>query len=206
MADDASEPEILPPARVSFDKTAPGDTPPADGPDPEVGYFDQNNPLTAAMLARYLVGRAIAARLSAGLMVIALVIVALAVVVWLLGPHWFAVLIGLVALVVLAFRALLMAILRRLTAVGRLGAAEDKIRALVKETRGDLRRELRRLGLPSSVVGLPLLAWRLIGRRRKETLRKLGDFDVTRVVPAGRLSELAFVVRHDVLGRPGRAR
>lgn len=170
--------------------------------EPEVGFVDGAHPLAATMLARYLVGRAIAARVSVGLMAIALAILAVAVLVWLIGPHWLAVLIGVVALVVLAFRALVMAVLRRLMAVGRLGAAEDRIQALVADTGGDLSRELRRIGLPGSAVGLPVLVLRLIGRRRGETLRRLQQFDVTRVVPRSRRDELAFVVRNDVLGRP----
>lgn len=187
--------EILPPDPSGPRRVGAGQ------PEPEVGFAGAR-PLSATMLARYLVGRAIAARVSTSLMFMALLVIGLAVLDWFFGPHWLAVLIAFIALVILAFRALVMALLRRLMAVGRLGPAEDRIRGLVSETGGDLRRELRRLGLPGGIIGLPLLAVRLLGRRRTETLRRLQQFDVTRVVPRSRRDELAFVVRNDVLGRP----
>jgi hypothetical protein len=188
--------EILPPE--------PSRRIPDDGsaipPDPEVG-FAPGSPLTMIMLARYLVGRAIAARLSVSLMVLALVLVAGAVALWIWVSHVLAILVGIVALMVLLFRALVMAILRRVLSVDRLGSAEAKVRSLVSDTSGDLRRELRRVGLPGSVLGMPLLMVRLIGRRRRATLAKLAQFEVTNVVPRSRLDELHFIVRNDVLGR-----
>ena len=191
--------------RVEIIKPATGPAGPAgpSGAGPEVGFGPQPTPLTATMLARYLVGRAIASRVSTSLMVIGLAIVAGAVALWVWGPKWLAVLVGLIGLCVLAFRALVMALLRRLMAVGRLGDAEDRIRGLVGDTGSDLRRELKRIGLPSSTLGLPLLVIRLVGRRRKETFAKLTHFDIARVVPRSRMDELNFVVRNDVLGRPG---
>ena len=189
--------EILPPRgpdEVPFDRAA--------APAPEVGHA-ATHPLTATVLARYLVGRAIAARVSVSLMVIALVIIAGAAALWIWVSHGLAIFLGIVALFVLGFRALLMAVLRRLMAVGQLGPAEYKIKSMVADTSGDLRRELRRIGLPASTFGLPLLAIRLLGRRRRETLTRFGQFDVTNVVPKTRLDELQFVVRNDILGRPG---
>jgi hypothetical protein len=206
--------EILPPAgdqQVPADITSALHDAPASGSaqpfggaaraqgEPEVG-FAARAAMTSAMLARYLVGRAIAARVSVSLMLCGLVILAGAAALWVWGPTWVAVIVGLIGLAVLAFRALLMAILRRLMAVGRFGAAEEKIRSLVGDTGSDLRRELRRIGLPGTVFGLPILAWRLIGKRRRETLTKFADFDVARVVPRSRLDELDFVVRNDIFG------
>jgi hypothetical protein len=172
------------------------------GPEPAVGQ-PATSPLTAVMLARYLVGRVIAARVSGSLMIIALALLAAAVVVWIWVSHGLAIFVAIIVLIVLGFRALLMAVLRRLMAVGQLGAAEDKVRAMVADTGGDLRRELRRIGLPGSTLGVPLLVIRLIGRRRRETMAKLSQFDVANVVPRQRLNELQFVVRNDILGRPG---
>jgi hypothetical protein len=57
-----------------------------------------------------------------------------------------------------------------------------------------VRTELRRIGLPSRRLTMPLLALRLLGRRRSETLRRLGTFDVERVVPESRLDELHLIV------------
>ena len=171
-----------------------------DGSEPEVG-FGGSDPITAGLLARYLVGRVVAARVSASLMVTALVILAGAVALWVWGPHWLAILVGLVALVILAFRALVMAILRRVMGVGRLGPVEDKVRALVGDTHGDLRRELRRIGLPATVFGMPFLVFRFLGRRRAQTLTRLHEFDVNRVVPRSRQDELQFLVRTHLTGR-----
>ena len=167
---------------------------------PEIG-FGSSDPITAGLLARYLVGRVVAARVSVGLMITALVILAGAVALWLWGPHWLAILVGLVALAVVAFRALVMAILRRVMGVGRLGPVEAKVRALVGDTQGDLRRELRRIGLPATVFGLPFLIFRFVGRRRAETLTRLHEFDVNRVVPRSRQDELRFLVSTNLPGR-----
>jgi hypothetical protein len=93
------------------------------------------------------------------------------------------------------------AILRRIMGVGQLGPAEDKVRALVADTQGDLRRELRRIGLPATVFGMPLLMIRLIGRRRAATFARLKQFDVNRVVPRSRQDELHFVVTSQLRGR-----
>lgn len=169
-----------------------------------MGRFRPGDAVSSAVLARYLVGRVLAERLSASLYLAGLLIVLGAVALWLGGVHWLAVLVGLVGLAVLAARALLMAVLRGLMAVGRLGDAEGKVRRLVRDTRGDFRRELRRLHLPASLLGMPLLALRLLGRRRRETLDRLSGFDVTRVVPTDRLDDLSFIVHNDVLHRPSR--
>lgn len=180
----------------------PGERPPdsGGGAEPEVG-FGGSNPLAAGLLARYLVGRVVAARVSISLLITAVVLLAGAVALWVWGPHWLAILIGLVALVVFAFRALVVAILRRIMGVGQLGPAEDKVRALVADTQGDLRRELRRIGLPATVLGMPLLMVRLVGRRRAATFARLKQFDVNRVVPRSRQDELHFVVTSQLRGR-----
>lgn len=172
-----------------------GERPPTsgDGAEAEVG-FGGSDPLTAGLLSRYLVGRVVAARVSISLMIMALVLLAGAVALWVWGPHWLAILVGLLALAVIALRALIVAILRRIMGVGQLGPAEDKVRALVADTQGDLRRELRRIGLPATVFGMPLLMVRLIGRRRAATFARLRQFDVNRVVPRSRQDELHFVV------------
>ncbi len=164
-----------------------------NGTSPEVG-FGGSDPLTAGLLARYLVGRVVAARVSISLLLTALVLLAGAVALWVWGPHWVAILVGLVALAVLAFRAIVVAILRRIMGVGQLGPAEDKVRALVADTQGDMRRELRRIGLPATVFGMPLLLIRLLGRRRAATFARLKQFDINRVVPRSRQDEFNFVV------------
>lgn len=170
--------------------------PPPDRENPDVGRFEQGTPGSRWALARYLVGRAIGESVSRALLAFALLVVALAVLVWWVGPHWLAVLIGVFALSVLVLRALLGAVLRRITGAGSFGAAEDRMRRLVAETRGNVSAELRRIGVPSRTWTLPVLAWRLARRRRRaETLARLRRFDTDRVVPSSRLDELHMLVR-----------
>lgn len=154
---------------------------------------------TALMLARYLVGRALAARLSLALWLVAGIIFVGAIALWIVDAHWVAVLFGLLGLLVLGVRALVMFVLRKVMAVGRLGSAEARITELVRDTGADLRRELRRIGLPGSVFAMPVLLVRILGKRRKQTFQRLREFDVTNVVPASRRAELDFLVRNDVL-------
>jgi hypothetical protein len=170
--------------------------PPSDHDRLDVGAFEQGTPGSRWALGRYLVGRAIGEYVSRALMVFALFVVALTVLVWWLGPHWLAVLIGVFALTVLLLRSLLGAVLRRITGAGYFGPVEDRMRRLVADTRGDIRGELRRIGVPSRTWTLPLLLWRLTRRtRRGETLQRLRLFDAERVVPGSRLDELHMIVR-----------
>jgi hypothetical protein len=157
----------------------------------EIGEFRQGSPLSRWALARYLVGRAIGESVGATLLVVALALLALAAVCeWVVHSTLLAVLIAIVALGVLLIRAVLRAVLRRLTEADRYGPLETRLRELVADTRGDVLRELRRVGLPSHTVTLPLLAIRLIGKRRQATLEQLRGFDIARAVPRSRLDEL----------------
>lgn len=169
----------------------------------DVGAFRQGSANSRWALARYLVGRAIGESVGTTLFLVAAVLlVAAALLEWLLGWTFVAVLVVLAAVVVLALRAVLLAVLRRLTAADRYGPVEDRLRGLVDDTRGDVLRELRRIGLPSHMITLPLLAVRLIGRRRKDTLTRMRSFEIDRAVPAARLDELHLLLR-DSFGRPG---
>lgn len=176
---------------------------PIEPAEPEIGAFRRGTGLSRAALARYLVARVITNAVSRSMMLLALVLTLLAALVFFLWLKWLGVLIFVIAVVVLAFRALFLAVLRRLA--GPFGRAEERLRALVADSRADFNRELRRVGLPGSMLGLPLLAVRLLGKRRKDTLARLGRFEVARVVPANRLDELHMIVENDVLGRGVRA-
>ena len=157
----------------------------------EVGAFRQGSPLSQWALSRYLVGRALGESVGHTLLVVALAVLGLAAACeWGLHSTFLAVVLGLLAVMVLLVRAGLRTILRRLTETNRSGPVETRLRALVADTRGDVLRELRRLGLPSHTATLPLLAVRLLGRRRKATLARLRDFDIDRAVPKQRLDEL----------------
>ncbi len=200
------EPEADPPAEpVRFAKDPGSARQPGGGPvrgagGPEVGEFRQGSPGSRWALARYLVGRAIVESVGATLLIVAGVLIVLAVLVQVL-LHWtfVTVLIAIVAGVVLLLRAALLAVIRRLTAFDRYGPVEERLRNLVGDTRTDVLRELRRLGLPSHMLTLPLLAVRMAGRRRKDTLTRLRGFDVGRAVPPVRLDELHLLLR-DTLG------
>lgn len=170
--------------------------PPPEPDRPDVGAFEQGTPASRWALGRYLVGRVLGEYVSEVLLVFALVVVALAVLVWFFGPHWLAVLIGVVALSVLVLRALLGAVLRRVSGARYFGPVEDRMWRLVRQTRGDMRAELRRIGVPSRVWTFPVLALRLARpSRRAETLERLRRFEVERVVPSTRLDELHMLVR-----------
>jgi hypothetical protein len=162
----------------------------------DVGEFAQGSPVSRWALARYLVGRAIGESVGNTLLLVAVVVLGLAAVgEWVLNSTFLAVVLVILALVVLLVRAVLRAVLRRLTAADRYGPIETRLRELVADTRGDVLAELRRVGLPSHTVTLPLLALRLIGKRRKVTLTKLRDFELDRAVPKARLDELHILLR-----------
>jgi hypothetical protein len=162
----------------------------------DVGEFRQGSPASRWALARYLVGRAIAESLTRTLLLAAAVLLGLAALCY-WGAHVTvaAVLLALVGFGVLLLRTGLRAVLFRLTAVDRYGPVEGRLRQLVRDTRADVRRELRRVGLPSHTATLPLLAIRLAGKRRKATLARLREFRVDRVVPQARLDELHMLIR-----------
>ena len=137
-------------------------------PAPEVGEFRQGTADSRRALSGYLVGRAIGEQTAAGLMILGFSFLALAVGAYFIAPTWLSVLVGL---------------------------HEDRMRSLVAETRGDVRRELRRLGLPSHTATMPLLAARLLGRRRGEVVARLRGFDIDRVVPPGRVDDVHLVIQ-----------
>jgi hypothetical protein len=172
----------------------PGPSPDDDGEwlaADEVGRFEQGSPLSRWALARYLVGRAIGESVGNTLLLIALVVLALAAgCEWGLHATFLAVVLAVLAVIVLLLRTALRSILRRLTEADRYGTVETRLRELVADTRGDVLRELRRVGLPSHTITLPLLAIRLLGGRRRATLARLRQFDVDRAVPKARLDEL----------------
>jgi hypothetical protein len=162
----------------------------------EVGEFRQGSPLTQWAFARYLVGRAIGESVGHTLLVVAVLVLGLAAgCQWGLHSTFLAVVLTVLALLVLLVRAVLRAILRRLTEADRYGVIETRLRELVADTRGDVLRELRRVGLPSHTVTLPLLAFRLVGRRRKATLARLREFDIDHAVPKARLDELHLLLQ-----------
>jgi hypothetical protein len=97
----------------------------------------------------------------------------------------------------------LRAVLKRLMAANVYGPLEERLSAIVGGARKDVLAELRRVGLPSRLLTLPWIGVRLIGRRRKETIARMRDFDVDRAVPKARRDELHLVLREAVRRGPG---
>lgn len=162
----------------------------------DVGQFEQGSPFSRWALARYVVGRVILERVSWSLLAIALVLVVLAALSeFLLGSTLLAVLLGVLAVVVLIMRAVLRAVLRRLMGAKAYGPLEDRLNAVVNGASEDVLNELRRVGLPSRLITLPLIAVRLIGGKRQDTLTRMRQFEVERAVSKARLDELHMLMR-----------
>lgn len=176
-------------------------TPPL-GDAAEVGDFRQGSPLSQWALARYLVGRALTESVGNALLVVAVVLLVLAAVgEWVLNSTLLAVLLVIVAVGVLLMRWILLAVVRRLTGFGQFGPLEQRMTALVDDTRADVLRELRRIGLPGRVLTLPLLAVRFLGHdRRADTVARLRAFETERAVPKARLDEMHLLLRQAFTG------
>lgn len=174
-----------------------------DGPwvsaDDDVGAFEPGTPFSRWALARYIVGRVILERVSWSLLAVAGVVIVLAgLVEWGLHSVFLTVVLGLIALFVLLLRAALRAVLHRLMLAGIYGPLEARLGAIIDGGRKDVLAELRRVGLPSRLLTMPLLAVRLIGRRRQETIARMREFDVDRAVSKARRDELHIVLRQAV--------
>jgi hypothetical protein len=171
--------------------------------EPEVGEFRRGSEVSRWALALYLVGRAAAEYVSGALYGLALVLLVAGAGLWWLVSAWLGVPVVVIGLLVLGLRALVTAMLRAVTGAGQFGPIEARLRALVYDTRSDVRRELRRIGLPSRAWTLPLLALRLAGRNRAETLRRVRAFDLNRVISPFRLDELHLLLQQSGLLRSG---
>lgn len=183
---------------MSYDAS---DVPP-DPPGIDVGAFEQGTEFSRWALARYIVGRVILERVSWGLLGIALVLLVLGgLCEWGLHSTALAVVCVLLALTVLLMRAILRAVLRRLMAFDTFAPVEDRIKAILDGASQDIFAELRRVGLPSHAVTLPLLVPRLIGRKRRETMERIHAFEVEQAVPRARRDELYLVLRQAGGGR-----
>ena len=168
----------------------------------DVGSFEQGTEFSRWALARYIVGRVILERVSWSLLALAVALVVLAALsTWVLHSTLLAVLLVLVALGVLAMRGLLRFVLHRLMNAKAYGPMEDRIAQIVNGARHDVFLELRRVGLPSRIVTLPLLLFRFAGKRRAETMDRIRRFEVDRAVPKASRDELYLVLRQS-LGRP----
>jgi hypothetical protein len=165
----------------------------------DVGTFEPGTPFSRWALARYLVGRVILERVSSSLLMVAGVLLVLVVVAeWVLDSLFLAVVLAVIAVFVLILRAVLRAVLKRLMAAKVYGPMEERLGEIVDGGRKDVLAELRRVGLPSRTLTLPLLAFRLIGRRRQATIARMREFDVDRAVSKTRRDELHMLLREAV--------
>ncbi|SDJ15206.1 hypothetical protein SAMN05444157_1994 [Frankineae bacterium MT45] len=157
----------------------------------EVGAFRQGNELSQWMLARYLVSRVIGDYVAKFLMVSALLLLGLSILAYNNSAQVLGVLIALFAVGLLLFRGALQFLLQRLGGAEALGATEATMRKLVRDSRGDVQRELRRIGVPSRSLTMPLLALRLMSRRRRAaTVQRLRRFEIERAVSPAHLDAL----------------
>jgi hypothetical protein len=142
-------------------------------------------------LRRYLLTRALGRSVISTVLWSGVSILLIAALCWLGGLKVLAVLVAIVAVVVLLVRAALSSVERRLSGSARLGQLEPQVAAMVSRTSRGLRRELRRVGLPSLPWAPLLIALRIIRPvRRAQTLQALGRVDLASVVPASQLDEL----------------
>jgi hypothetical protein len=163
---------------------------------PEIGQFQQGDDVSQWVLRRYLLARALGASVVRTVHWFGVAVLAMAVGLWFAGITWLAVLVGILGVFILLFRALLSAIQRRISGVDAMGSVGPKVEQLVGQTRRGIRAELRRIGLPSAPWGPTLIGIRLLRPvRRVETVRKLAKFDLTQVVPTSTLDELHLLLR-----------
>jgi hypothetical protein len=172
----------------------------------DVGEFRQGSPLSQWALSRYLVGRAITESMGRALLVAGVVLIIVSALLWWgLDSALLGVLLLIVAFGVLLMRTVLLAIVRRLTGFGQYQPIEERMKALVDDTRSDVLGELRRIGLPGRTWTLPLLAIRFLGRkRRRDTVERLRRFEVERAVPRARLDEMHLLIRSALGAEPPR--
>ncbi len=161
----------------------------------EVGDFRQGTESSRWALGNYLVGRVVLEYLGRWFTLVAVVLLALGALAWWQVSAWLGVPLVLVGFSVLGIRSLFVKLVGALTGAGRFGPLEDRMMALVADTRGDVRRELRRVGLPSRAWTLPLLPIRLLGRRRATTVRRIRQIELERVVSKSRVDELHLLLR-----------
>lgn len=175
----------------------PGEPGPDEPSNYDVGWFEQGSAISRWALARYLVGRAIGESVSRGLLILALGVLVLAGILEWLGSTFWSIVTALLALAFLALRSVLRVVLQRLSAVGQVGPVQTRLQAIVADTRSDVQRELRRIGLPGRPWTLPMLPLGLLGReRRRRTVERLRAFDLDRVVPKSRVEELHLILRN----------
>ena len=168
----------------------------------EVGNIGPGSAASQAVLRRYLLTRALGSSIINAVQWTGVVVLLLAALSWLGDVKALAVLLGLVGLAILAVRGVLNAIARRLSGASRLGPLEPRVAALVTRTRRELRRELRRVGLPGVPWAPLLIAWRLVRPvRRVRTMHALSRIDLTKVVPPSQVDELQILLRQAPFGR-----
>ncbi len=161
---------------------------------PEVGDFRPGSPASQWALSRYLISRAVADYVNRSLYLVSLAVIVAGAVAWWGVSAWLGVPLVLIGFLALGFRALIAALLRGLFE-SSLAGADPRLRQLVSETRRDVRRELRRIGVPSTALTLPLLGMRLAGRNRQRTLARLRSFQLSRVVSPSRVDQLHLLLR-----------
>jgi hypothetical protein len=186
------------PRRPVFDEVPVSDEQPVI----EVGYGGPGSAASQAALRRYLLASALGSSVVRAVQWAGVAVLLLAALCWLGEVKVLAVLVGFFALFIFGLRAVLSAVQRRLSGASRLGPLEPRVAALVGRTRRELRRELRRVGLPGVPWAPLLIALRLLRPlRRVRTMQALSRIDLTKAVPPTQVEELRLLLRQAPPGR-----
>jgi hypothetical protein len=93
-------------------------------------------------------------------------------------------------------------LIARRTLPRRYRPVEDDLRAAVEAGKANLRGELRRVGMPSSALGLPRSLVRLGSSDSRSTARsRLRDIEIDRVLPRAQLDRALRVLDEAPTGR-----
>jgi hypothetical protein len=106
----------------------------------------------------------------------------------LVRPRWIGVAVFGVGVLLIVARAVVVAIVRRVSLARRFRPVEEDLCSAVEAGKSNLRLELRSAGLPNRPLGLALFATRLArGSARADLRSRLRQVDVDRVLPRAQL-------------------
>jgi hypothetical protein len=106
----------------------------------------------------------------------------------LVRPRWIGVAVIVLGVLLIVGRFVAVRLISRRTLPRRYRPVEDELRAAVEAGKANLRGELRRVGMPSSTLGLPRSVVQLGSSDSRRTSRsRLRDIEIDRVLPRAQL-------------------
>jgi hypothetical protein len=106
----------------------------------------------------------------------------------LVRPRWIGVAVIVLGVLLIVARFVVVRLIAHRTLPRRYRPVEDELRAAVEAGKANLRGELRRVGMPSSALALPLSVIRLGSSDSRRTARsRLRDIEIDRVLPRAQL-------------------